>query len=225
MKPYCGSHFTPNELKTLRPLIETHADAHCAQLSRQVCALFDGLNRVGRSARGAAARRQDPCVSDPALRRAMQEQVENEHPRTAAALPSCQNEFLTVKIGGLRDCAEVLVVASMAGREQPTIGRRTLHQMDIALIGCALQNMWLAARVEGVGLSWVSFFEPRALGELLALPEGAHPLGILCIGHAPAFYPRPLFEETGRGKRFDLTQVLFESRWPKEGSASTPASY
>jgi 5,6-dimethylbenzimidazole synthase len=137
----------------------------------------------------------------------------------------CQNEFLTVRIGGLRDCAEVLVVASMAGREQHITGRRTLPQMDIALIGCARQNMWLAARAEGVGLSWVSFFEPRALGELLALPDGAHPLGILCIGHVPAFYPRPLFEETGPGKRLDLTQVLFENRWPKEGSAPTPASY
>ncbi len=114
MKPCCGRHFAPNEPQTLRRLIETHADAHCAQLSRQVCAPFDWLNRVGRSARGAAARRQDHCVSDPALRRAMQEQVESEHPTTAAAPPSCQNEFLTVKIGDLRDCAEVLVVASMA---------------------------------------------------------------------------------------------------------------
>ncbi len=70
----------------------------------------------------------------------------------------------------------------------------------------------------------MSFFEPRALGDLLALPDGAQVLGILCIGHVPAFYARPLFEETGRGKRLDLTQVLFENRWPKEASAPTPAS-
>jgi 5,6-dimethylbenzimidazole synthase len=163
-------------------------------------------------------------VSDPALRAALQAQVASEHQRTAAALPSRQNEFLTVKIEGLRDCAEVLVVALMPGREQHIIGRRTLPEMDIASVGCAIQNMWLAARAEGVGLGWVSFFEPQALGELLGLPAGAHPLGILCIGHVPAFYPRPMFEETGWGQRLDLTQVLFENHWPADALA-TPSAY
>jgi len=163
-------------------------------------------------------------VSDPGLRQAIQAQVEGERQRTAAALPSRNDEFLQVKIEGLRDCAEVLVVALMPGREQHLIGRRTLPEMEVASVGCAIQNMWLAARAEGVGMGWVSFFEPQALGELLDLPPGAHPLGILCIGHVPAFYPRPMFEETGWGKRLDLTQVLFENRWP-EHALATPTAY
>jgi 5,6-dimethylbenzimidazole synthase len=163
-------------------------------------------------------------VSDPGLRQAIQAQVEGERQRTAAALPSRNDEFLQVKIEGLRDCAEVLVVALMPGREQHLIGRRTLPEMDVASVGCAIQNMWLAARAEGVGMGWVSFFEPQALGELLDLPPDAHPLGILCIGHVPAFYPRPMFEETGWGKRLDLTQVLFENRWP-EHALTTPTAY
>ena len=163
-------------------------------------------------------------VSDPGLRQAMEAQVEGERQRTAAALPSRNDEFLRVKIEGLRDCAEVLVVALMPGREQHLIGRRTLPEMDVASVGCAIQNMWLVARAEGVGMGWVSFFEPQALGKLLDLPPGAHPLGILCIGHVPAFYPRPMFEETGWGKRLDLTQVLFENRWP-EHALATPTAY
>ena len=163
-------------------------------------------------------------ISDPALREAMHAQVDAERQRTAAALPSRNDEFLKVKIEGIRDCAELLVVTLMPGREQHIIGRRTLPEMDIASVGCAIQNMWLAARVEGIGLGWVSFFEPQALSALLGLPDGAHPLGILCIGHVPAFYPRPMFEDAGWGKRLDLTQVLFENGWP-EDAASTPTAY
>ncbi len=163
-------------------------------------------------------------VSDPALRQAMHAQVESERLRTAAALPSRRDEFLKVKIEGIIDCAELLVVALMPGREKHLIGRRTLPEMDIASVGCAVQNMWLAARAEGVGLGWVSFFEPQALGDLLGLPAGAQPLGILCIGQVPEFYPRPMFEDAGWGQRLDLDEVLFENRWPPD-AASTPTAY
>lgn len=150
--------------------------------------------------------------------------VDDERRRTAAALPSRNEEFLGVKIEGIRECAEVLVVALMPGREQHIVGRRTLPEMDVASVGCAIQNMWLAARAEGVGLGWVSFFDPQTLGELLRLPEGAHPLGILCIGHVREFYPRPMFEDAGWGKRLELAQVLFENLWP-EDAGRTPCTY
>lgn len=163
-------------------------------------------------------------ISDASLRERLHAQVAAEQLRTAAALPSRNDEFLTLKIEGIRDCAEILVVSLMPERERHIIGRRTLPEMDIASVGCAIQNMWLAARAEGVGLGWVSFFEPLALAELLGLPDGAHPLGILCIGHVPAFYPRPMFEDSAWGKRLDLTQVLFENRWPDDAE-STPTAY
>lgn len=162
-------------------------------------------------------------ISDPALRAAMHAQVDAERLRTAQALPSRNEEFLQVKIEGIRECAELLVVALMPKREQHIIGRRTLPEMDIASVGCAIQNMWLAARAEGIGLGWVSFFEPQALGELIDLPEGAYPLAILCIGHVADFYPRPMFEDAGWGKRLDLTQILFENTWPQDGGSTPPA--
>jgi 5,6-dimethylbenzimidazole synthase len=70
----------------------------------------------------------------------------------------------------------------------------------------------------------VSFFDPDDLARLLALPAGARPLGILCIGRVPAFYPRPMFEDAGWGKRLDLAQVLFENRW-SDGADGTPTAY
>lgn len=162
-------------------------------------------------------------ISDPALRAAMHAQVDAERLRTAQALPSRNEEFLQVKIEGIRECAELLVVALMPKREQHIIGRRTLPEMDVASVGCAIQNMWLAARAEGIGLGWVSFFEPQALGELIGLPEGAYPLAILCIGHVADFYPRPMFEDAGWGKRLDLTQILFENTWPQDADSTPPA--
>ena len=163
-------------------------------------------------------------VTDSELRQKMYALVEAERLATAAALPSRQEEFLGVKIEGIRECAELLVVTLMPGREKHIIGRRLLPEMDVASVGCAIQNMWLAARAEGIGLGWVSFFDPEKLAPLFDLPAGARPLGILCVGRVPAFYPRPMFEDAGWGKRHDVDDVLFENRWP-EGAEGTPTAY
>ena len=163
-------------------------------------------------------------ITDRTVREKIHALVEEERLATAKALPSRNEEFLGVKIEGILDCAELLVVTLMPGRERHIIGRRVLPEMDIASVGCAIQNMWLAARAEGIGLGWVSFFDPEALAQLLALPSGARPLGILCIGRVPAFYPRPMFEDAGWGKRLGVGQVLFENTWPDDAE-STPTAY
>ena len=163
-------------------------------------------------------------ITEQRLREKLHSLVEAERLKTAAMLPSRNDEFLDVKIEGILDCGELLVVTLMHDREKHIIGRRILPEMDIASVGCAIQNMWLAARAEGIGLGWVSFFDPDALASLLALPAGARPLGILCIGRVPAFYPRPMFEDAGWGKRLRLDQVLFENHWP-EDAESTPTAY
>ena len=163
-------------------------------------------------------------ITDTALRRSLHAHVDSERLATANALPSRNDEFLKVKIEGLLDCAEILVATLMPGREKHLIGRRTLPEMDIASLGCAIQNMWLAARAEGIGLGWVSFFEPKVIAALLGLPPGAHPLAILCIGRVEAFYPRPLFEDAGWGQRLPLADILFENHWPA-GVGGTPPAY
>ncbi|MDI6746359.1 MAG: 5,6-dimethylbenzimidazole synthase [Rhodocyclaceae bacterium] len=163
-------------------------------------------------------------VTDRALRERIHALVEQERLATAAALPSRNEEFLQVKIEGIRDCAEVLVVGLMPERERHIIGRRTLPEMDVASVGCAIQNMWLLARAEGIGLGWVSFFDPDALAALLGMPAGTRPVAILCIGRVPAFYPRPMFEDAGWGARLPLADVLFENAW-KVGAGGTAPSY
>lgn len=163
-------------------------------------------------------------VTDPVLRERIHALVEKERLATAAALPSRNEEFLQVKIEGIRECAELLVVALMPDRERHLVGRRTLPEMDIASVGCAIQNMWLLARAEGVGIGWVSFFDPDKLAALLGIPAGARPVAILCIGKVPVFYPRPMFEDAGWGQRLPLDEVLFENAW-KVGAGGTGTAY
>jgi 5,6-dimethylbenzimidazole synthase len=157
-------------------------------------------------------------------RAALQEIVETERQATANALPTRRDEFLTLKIEGIRDCAEVLVAALMPGREPHIFGRRTLPAMDIASVACAIQNMWLLARAEGIGLGWVSFFDPAAVASLLGMPAGAQPVAILCIGPVAEFPAAPLLETAGWGRRLGADDVLFEERW-KVSAGGTPTTY
>jgi 5,6-dimethylbenzimidazole synthase len=66
--------------------------------------------------------------------------------------------------------------------------------MDLASIACAIQKIWLAARAEGIGLGWVSFFDPKIQAQLLRAPDGAQPIAILCIVHVEKFLEKPLLE-------------------------------
>jgi 5,6-dimethylbenzimidazole synthase len=91
-------------------------------------------------------------VTDLALRRRLHEVVEQERLATARALGEREDEFMRLKVQGLLDAAEVLVVALADGRERHIFGRRTMPQMDLASAACAIQNLWLAARAEGLGM-------------------------------------------------------------------------
>ncbi|MDC7713017.1 5,6-dimethylbenzimidazole synthase [Vogesella sp. LYT5W] len=152
-------------------------------------------------------------ISDAALREQLHALVEQERQRTAAALGQRQEEFMRLKVEGLCECAEVLVVALMDGRERHVFGRRTLPEMDLASVACAIQNMWLAARAEGIGLGWVSIFDPDALATLLRFPPGARAVAILCIGHVDAFYDKPMLEQENWAQRQPLAALLSENGW------------
>ncbi len=152
------------------------------------------------------------------LRMKMLALVEAERLETASALGERQQEFLRLKVEGLRECAEVFVAALCEGRESHVFGRRTMPEMDLASVACAIQNLWLAARVEGVGMGWISMFDPDALRMVLGMPVGSHPVAILCLGRVEAFYPRPMLEMQAWRKRADLSALVFEDSWPVDGS-------
>jgi len=153
-------------------------------------------------------------VSSRALRERIHALVEEERIATARALGEREDAFMKLKVEGVLEAGELLVVALAEGRERHVFGRRTLPEMDLASVACAIENMWLAARAEGLGLGWVSIFDPAELAALLAMPPGAKPVAVLCIGHVEAFYPKPMLELEQWAERMPMSAVLAENTWP-----------
>lgn len=147
------------------------------------------------------------------LRAQIYQLVEQERKLTAKAMEGREDEFMKLKVEGIMDCAELLVVALPDRRERHIFGRRTLPEMDLASTACAIQNMWLAARAEGIGMGWVSLFEPQALANLLQMPVGSRPVAILCIGHVEEFYPQPMLEVEGWAEARPLDEFISENKW------------
>ncbi|SDR97308.1 5,6-dimethylbenzimidazole synthase [Halopseudomonas sabulinigri] len=147
------------------------------------------------------------------LREQIHQLVEQERQATAEALGERRDEFMRLKVQGVRDCAELLVAALPEGREAHVFGRRTLPEMDLASLACAIQNLWLAARAEGLGMGWVSLFEPQALASLLQLPPGAKPIAVLCLGPVAEFYPEPMLVQEQWARPRSLDELLFVDQW------------
>jgi 5,6-dimethylbenzimidazole synthase len=157
-------------------------------------------------------------ISDVNTRSSIHQLVDTERVRTAQAIGEYENtarmaEFLRLKVEGILDCGELLVVALCDKREQQVFGRRTMPEMDLASVSCAIQNMWLAARAEGLGMGWVSIFDPVKLASLLNIPNDAKPIAVLCLGHVNSFYKEPMLVETGWKIAKPLTDMVMENSW------------
>lgn len=139
--------------------------------------------------------------------------VQEERMRTADALNERREEFLRLKVEGVRECGELLVVGVRSGDGVEVFGRRTLPEMDVASTACAIQNLWLAARAEGLGMGWVSMFDPRALGRLLSFPPHVQPLAVLCLGHVERFYTAPMLSLNNWRHPRPLADLIHENGW------------
>jgi 5,6-dimethylbenzimidazole synthase len=152
------------------------------------------------------------------LRKQIHRLVDEERANTAQAIGELETttrmaEFLKLKVEGILDCGELLIATLCDKREQHIFGRRTLPEMDIASVSCAIQNMWLAARAEGIGMGWVSIFDPIKLANLLNMPTGTKPIAILCLGYVNTFYKEPMLVETGWREAKPLSEMLMENQW------------
>ena len=196
-------HFLPTEIDagTLRRLLEA---AHAAPSV--------GLSQPWRFVR----------ITNRELRTDIYDLVQQERTRTADALEGRSDEFLRLKVEGILECGELLVVAVRDGASAEVFGRRTLPEMDVASAACAIQNLWLAARAEGLGLGWVSMFDVQALARLLRCPADVRPIAVVCLGHVAEFYPAPMLVlERWREPR-ELAELMSENTWPHTTDLTTP---
>lgn len=154
-------------------------------------------------------------ITSPALRSTIHSLVQQERLRTAEALGPRREEFLRLKVEGILECGELIVVALLSGGTREIFGRRTLPEMDLASTACAIENLWLAARAEGLGLGWVSLFDPGALARELSFPDDARPIAVLCLG-APAHFdsaPRLALDHWRQPR--PLAEMVYENTWPE----------
>lgn len=155
-------------------------------------------------------------ITDQALRRALYAHVQDERSRTAESLGQRAEEFMRLKVEGILACGELLVVGLVDKRERYVFGRRTMPQMDLASASCAIQNFWLAARAEGIGVGWVSMFDPECVGALCHMPEGSQPIALLCVGHVEHFYPEPMLQTEGWDSKRKMEELVYENAWGKQ---------
>lgn len=164
-------------------------------------------------------------ISDADLRKKIHAQVDEERIKTAQAIGEHEttarmSEFMRLKVEGILDCGEVLIATLCDHREKHIFGRRTLPEMDMASVSCAIQNLWLAARAEGIGMGWVSLFDPIKLSQLLNIPDGAKPIAVLCLGYVNSFYKEPMLVEEGWAKEKPLADMLMENGWQNDWKTS-----
>ncbi|MDQ6973622.1 MAG: 5,6-dimethylbenzimidazole synthase, partial [Mariprofundaceae bacterium] len=153
-------------------------------------------------------------VTSTELRESFITLVEAEKNKTADNMDKRKAEFMRLKIEGIRDCAELIVVV-LAPDDGTVFGRRTMpEEMALCSVSCAIENMWLAARSENLGMGWVSFFEPKDVADLLHCPEGAKPIALLCLGPVQAFYDKPMLETEGWRKREAMSVILGDNHYP-----------
>ncbi len=161
-------------------------------------------------------------IRDAALRTRLHAAVERERVLTARALGERGDAFMRLKVEGLLDAAELLAVTLADGREHHVFGRRTLPQMDLASAACAIQNLWLAARAEGLGMGWVSLFDPAEVAALLGLPAGAETIALLCLGPVHGFYEEPMLQRERWARRAPLSSLVFDEAWGRPSDLFDP---
>lgn len=123
--------------------------------------------------------------------------------------------YRSLKLEGLRKAPLVVCVTCDPMRGGGVVlGRTHNPRMDVYSTVCAVQNLWLAARAEGVGVGWVSIFRDEDVRAVLGIPPHVEIVALLCLGFVDRLYREPELAVKGWRQRLDLADLVFEERWP-----------
>jgi 5,6-dimethylbenzimidazole synthase len=125
------------------------------------------------------------------------------------------DQYADLKLEGILESPQNLCILCDAESAQGHgLGRQTMPQTAVYSTVCAIQNLWLAARAEGVGVGWVSILEPDALRSVLGIPHHIEPVAYLCLGYVENFGNEPDLERVGWERRAPLESVIYEETYP-----------
>lgn len=132
-----------------------------------------------------------------------------------------QAQYRSLKLQGILSAPLNICVTSDPKRGGPVVlGATHMTDTDLFSTVCAIQNLWLAARAEGIGVGWVSILHEDRVKAVLDIPDRLRLVGYLCVGHVRGFHERPELEKRGWRERDDLALHLHQERW----TAPKPAS-
>jgi len=154
-------------------------------------------------------------IRDCGVRATVRDAFLQERVRAAALYDEPRRaQFLALKLEGILDAPLNLCVTCDSTRGGPhVLGRSAIPDTDLYSTCCAIQNFWLAARAEGIGVGWVSIVQPEELKRILEIPELVIPVAYLCVGYVSDFSGTPDLESAGWRARLSLADLVYEDRW------------
>ena len=161
-------------------------------------------------------------VEDLETRRRVKRAFERERSEAALLFEGERREkYVSFKLEGILEAPLNLVVTSDPTRLGPqVIGRHSIPETDLYSTCCAIQNLWLAARAENIGVGWVSIVKREDLYEIFQIPRSVTIVAYLCLGYVTHFPDKPDLERLGWEKRILLNELVFFNQWqgkPPEG--------
>jgi len=142
------------------------------------------------------------------------------HQRSAEMFDKQQSsQYQQFKLEGIMEAPIGICITCDRSRNGPVVIGRTINsQMDLYSSVCAVQNLWLAARAENLGVGWVSIIEDAVLRSALAIPENIDIIAYLCIGHVSHFKDKPELESAGWLARRDINNVIHFDSWSAQSN-------
>jgi len=156
-------------------------------------------------------------IKDRIIRQKVKESFLRERERSTSMLEgdkSRQKQYASLKLEGIMESALNICVTYDPTRFGPfVLGRTSIEETGVYSVACAIQNLWLAARAEGVGVGWVSILANEDLEKILAIPKYVKPVAYLCLGYVSEFSEKPDLERAGWLPRMGLDKVVCYEQW------------
>jgi len=128
-----------------------------------------------------------------------------------------RSKYLSYKLEGILESAiNICVTYDPTKTGSFVIGRTSIPATGVFSVCCAVQNMWLAARTEGIGVGWVSILSNETLMDVLHIPDHVVPVAYLCLGHVTKFESKPDLERNGWLPRLELDDVIYYEKWAQD---------
>ena len=131
--------------------------------------------------------------------------------------------YRSLKLEGIEEAPVNICVTCSRQRGGPhVLGRSTVRETDLYSTCCAIQNLWLAARAEGVGVGWVSILDHGALKQVLGIPRQVKVLAYLCLGYVSEFAAQPDLETAGWRSRIPVEELIHHEFWGSKAAFTPP---